>query len=221
MEIEKKSMSWRIDLLMCLVSATALYFAAHLGGAINVLQQGELVGPDDFLRIHQVLNWLEGQGWYDLKAYRMAPPDGADIHWSRLVDLPIGLLVEFFQLFAGWQTAWRLATIAWPYIVYVLTLLALIRLTQHFTGKVSSIFILLFYAMSAVTITETAVGRIDHHNVQILLYALALLGFVEKICGNVLVTDVACDLFGDIAKEIKSRAATDSEQGVCFGEAAA
>ena len=51
-----------------------------------VLREGELVGPDDFLRMHQVHNFLSGQGWFDMRAYRMFPPDGADIHWSRLVD---------------------------------------------------------------------------------------------------------------------------------------
>ena len=44
---------------------------------------------DDNMRIMQVRALLNGQGWYDLRQYRLNPPTGANIHWSRLVDLPI------------------------------------------------------------------------------------------------------------------------------------
>jgi hypothetical protein len=44
---------------------------------------------DDNMRIMQVRALLHGQGWFDLRQYRMNPPLGANIHWSRLVDLPI------------------------------------------------------------------------------------------------------------------------------------
>ena len=36
---------------------------------------------------------LDGQGWFDLRNYRLNPPGGFDIHWSRLVDLPIAGLI--------------------------------------------------------------------------------------------------------------------------------
>ncbi len=52
---------------------------------------------DDNMRIMQVRGLLHGQGWFDLRDYRMNPPYGANIHWSRLVDLPIaGLILEVF-----------------------------------------------------------------------------------------------------------------------------
>ena len=37
----------------------------------------------------QVRALIAGQDWYDLRQHRLNPPFGADIHWSRLVDLPI------------------------------------------------------------------------------------------------------------------------------------
>src|SRR3954463_7150898 len=64
---------------------------------------------DDNMRMMQVRAWLSGQGWYDLRQYRMNPPAGADIHWSRLVDLPIaGLKFAFAPIFGG-ATAERIA----------------------------------------------------------------------------------------------------------------
>lgn len=41
---------------------------------------------DDNLRMMQVRGLLAGQGWFDLRQYRLDPPMGADIHWSRLVS---------------------------------------------------------------------------------------------------------------------------------------
>ena len=57
-----------------------------------------LPDTDDNMRIMQVRALLHGQGWFDLRQYRMNPPFGENIHWSRLVDLPIaGLLRDLKQ----------------------------------------------------------------------------------------------------------------------------
>src|SRR4051812_30186269 len=54
---------------------------------------------DDNMRMMQVRALLAGQGWYDLAQHRLA---GSNIHWSRLVDLPIaGLKLAFTPLFGG------------------------------------------------------------------------------------------------------------------------
>ena len=48
-----------------------------------------LLDTDDNMRISQVRALLHGQDWFDLRQYRLNPPYGANIHWSRLVDLPL------------------------------------------------------------------------------------------------------------------------------------
>ena len=55
-------------------------------GQIRWLSLGD---TDDNMRLMQVRALLDGQGWYDLRNYRLNPPVGFDIHWSRIVDLPI------------------------------------------------------------------------------------------------------------------------------------
>ena len=64
----------------------ATYFIAERWTAIHAFALGD---TDDNMRIMQVRALLHGQGWYDLRQYRLDPPWGANIHWSRLVDLPI------------------------------------------------------------------------------------------------------------------------------------
>ena len=49
--------------------------------------------PDDYMRLAEARDWLAGQGWYDLRQHRFDPPAGADMHWSRLVDLPIAAVL--------------------------------------------------------------------------------------------------------------------------------
>ena len=66
----------------------------------NEIRWFGLGDTDDNMRIMQVRAWLHGQGWYDLRDYRMNPPFGANIHWSRIVDLPIaGLILALAHLF--------------------------------------------------------------------------------------------------------------------------
>jgi len=57
--------------------------------AILPLVGTDLAGPDDIMRMLQVRDWLSGQSWFDVTQYRINPPHGAAMHWSRLVDLPI------------------------------------------------------------------------------------------------------------------------------------
>src|SRR5437868_12898428 len=52
-----------------------------------------LPDADDNMRLMQVRDLLHGQPWYDLRQHRMNSPAGANIHWSRLVDLPIAALL--------------------------------------------------------------------------------------------------------------------------------
>ena len=64
--------------------------------AILPLTGTDLAGPDDIMRMLQVRDLLSGQSWFDITQYRISPPHGAPMHWSRLVDLPIAGFVLLF-----------------------------------------------------------------------------------------------------------------------------
>ncbi len=145
-----------------------------------VLLNGELVGPDDFLRFHQIENWMNGQAWYDQTVYRMFPPDGADIHWSRLVDVPVASITWFFNLFAPYELAMRIATIVWPTALMVATVLVLVAICDRLIRDSNRLLVMLFAVLCASSVVEFAPGRIDHHNVQILLFTLVMLGMVMR-----------------------------------------
>ena len=70
---------------------------------------GQSLSTDDAMRLVQVRDLLAGQSWFDLTQYRLSPPDGVAMHWSRLIDLPIALLIRAGELVLAPALAERLA----------------------------------------------------------------------------------------------------------------
>ena len=164
-----------------LLWAFLFYVVWNWKGMMLVFTQGVLPGPDDFMRLHQVQNWFAGQAWYDLKAYRMAPPLGADIHWSRLIDAPIAALIGIFHLFMDLTSASRMAAIVWPLAIFLMATAAIIAICDHLAGKEHRLLALFFFVLSINTLAEFRPGRLDHHNVQILLLILIFLGVARGL----------------------------------------
>ncbi len=169
--------SWKKVLLW----AFMFYLVWNWKSMALVFSQGVLPGPDDFLRLHQVQNWLTGQDWYDLTAYRMSPTIGADIHWSRLVDIPIAAIIVFFEFFTDSVTASRLAAILWPATLFLIAISAMIALCDRLAGKKHRLLALFFFVLSINTMAEFKPGRLDHHNVQIVLLILIMLGLAKGL----------------------------------------
>jgi len=128
---------------------------------------------DDAMRITVVRDFLAGQDWYDPVQHRLNTPYGAEIHWSRLIDLPIASLISLMRPLAG-TTADTIAVYLWP-LLLLLLLLALSALTTvKLVGREGLLPALALPAFSLATLVEFAPGRIDHHSAQILL-TLAML----------------------------------------------
>ncbi len=154
-----------------------------------VFSNGELMGPDDFLRMSQVHAWMQGQGWYDITAYKMVPPIGGDIHWSRLIDVPIAALIYFFDLFLSFEKATYLAAIVWPLLLMLITLAVWTLICDRLLNNYHRWLPAFFGILSISSINQFAAGRIDHHNVQILCFGLMILGLVnrDRKWGNILI----------------------------------
>lgn len=168
------------SLLKIIVWTLLFQLAWNWGRVIPVMMQGQLVGPDDFLRLHQVQNWMAGQGWYDISVARMFPPNGADIHWSRLVDVPIAGLIWLLDIVFDTKTATRLTTILWPSFLLAAVVAVLTLICDRLLKSYNRLLPMLFAVLCISSIAQFTPGRIDHHNVQILLFSLTILGFVSR-----------------------------------------
>jgi hypothetical protein len=130
---------------------------------------------DDNMRMMQVRAWLSGQSWYDLRQYRMNPPAGADIHWSRLVDLPIaGLKLLFAPIFGG-PTAERIAVAVAPLLPMLVAFWGVAAAVRRLIAPRSFAFALaiaiLLCGGSARSMWTPC--RIDHHGWQLALLAVS------------------------------------------------
>jgi hypothetical protein len=134
---------------------------------------------DDNMRMMQVRGLLSGQGWYDLRQYHLNPPYGANIHWSRLVDLPIAGLILGLRPFLGGPGAERWAVGIAPLLPYLLLLFSIALTTRRLISPAAYplAFLALFFAAS--TNGMYMPERIDHHGWQLALLALSIAGIAD------------------------------------------
>ena len=167
---------WRRVLLITWLLYVIVTCATHWR-PIQALALGD---TDDNLRLAQVRAWLGGQDWYDLVQHRFDPAHGgANIHWSRLVDLPIAAIILLLQPLVGGANAERIATALAPQIPLLLLMFSLAltmkRLVHDKAWPLPIIGLLCAYS----TIGMFAPLRIDHHGWQLAFLGLAISGMAD------------------------------------------
>lgn len=145
-------------------------------GAINALVLGD---TDDNMRLMQVRALLAGQGWYDLRQYRLSPPGGLDIHWSRLVDLPIAALILLFKPFVGTDQAERLACGIAPLLPLAIVMAALGATVRRLVAPTAWPIAIIVLLGCAAAMYMFAPLRIDHHGWQLAFLSLTVAGLTD------------------------------------------
>ncbi|WP_377297653.1 hypothetical protein [Rhizobium sp. SGZ-381] len=159
-------------------------YAVVVVAAIAVMGSGaDYVGPDndDVMRLVEVRDFLAGQGWFDLKQYRLGLDGGTLMHWSRLVDLPIAGLVRLFQLAGETQErAEALALAVWPLLMAVLFMVAAGLGGRRLGGAATMHIAFGLAALSVFTSLKFHPGAIDHHNIQMVVMMFLAASLVER-----------------------------------------
>lgn len=135
---------------------------------------------DDNMRLMQVRALLDGQGWFDLRQYRLSPPAGLDIHWSRIPDLPIAGLILLFDPLVGRAAAERIAVSVAPLLPLGVTLFALGFTVRRLIAPSSYLLAYIFLIGCTATILMFAPLRIDHHGWQLACLSLTLAGLADN-----------------------------------------
>jgi len=159
-------------ILVWAVTATALSFS--FGGFTPIFDR---LATDDAMRLVEVRDFLAGQSWFDLVQHRLAPPDGLPMHWSRLIDLPLAILIRAGETVLPTAGAERFALVAWPLLLLLPTLAGLAHLARRLADGRAAVLALLLAATIGTALQHFRPGAIDHHNAQIalLMWTLALL----------------------------------------------
>lgn len=130
---------------------------------------GTLFGDtDDAMRLVVVRDFLAGQNWFDHVQHRLNTPFGADIHWSRLIDLPIAVLITLFGILSPGNGE-TLALYVWPLGLMLVMFILSARLSIQLCGPDALLPALALPAFALPVLSEFGPGRIDHHNMQIIL----------------------------------------------------
>ena len=139
----------------------------------------DLLDTDDNMRISQVRALLHGQGWYDLRQYRLNPPFGANIHWSRLVDLPLVGLILLLRPLLGGAEAERIAVAVAPMLPYLLLLFGVALTARRLIHPAAVILAFIALLSAGSTNGMFMPTRIDHHGWQLALISIAVAGLVD------------------------------------------
>jgi hypothetical protein len=130
--------------------------------------------PDDQLRLVQLRDFLDGQSWFDTTQYRMNMPDGAPVHWSRLIELPLAIFVVLLTPLLGAARAEMVAGVAVPMLCLGGIAFLLVQIAERIGGRAAGIAAFLLTLMSPALLIQLRPMRIDHHGWQIFCAVLAL-----------------------------------------------
>ena len=166
---------WRLLVVLVWLGFCA-WFIFNKWAEIRFFALGD---TDDNMRMMQVRGLLHGQGWFDLRQHRMNPPFGANIHWSRLVDLPIAGLILGLRPLLGGPAAERWAVAIAPLLPYLLLLFSLALTARRLIDRRAypAAFLAVFFAGS--TNGMFMPERIDHHGWQLALLALCVAAIAD------------------------------------------
>jgi len=153
---------------------------------INTLM---LPDTDDNMRLMQVRGLLNGQAWFDLRQYALSPPAGANIHWSRLVDLPIAALILLFRPFVGGDIAERIAAAMAPLLPFLVMLISMAVVVRRLIAPYAYLLAIFLSCCAFVTMGMFMPMRIDHHGWQLAFLVMTLAGMADehRLRGGVIV----------------------------------
>ena len=126
--------------------------------------------PDDAMRLAQVRDLIAGQGWFDIKQYRVNPLEGGGLmHWSRFVDASITGLILLLQPILGETAGERWAIALYPQLLILPLFLLFGRILTALGDRRLVVAGLLIAFTGATFLQFFAPMRIDHHGWQLLL----------------------------------------------------
>ena len=152
--------------LWCL--AGALFVVCRDMGSGQIVPWATLGDTDDATRLVQVREWLAGAGWYDSLLPRFGGPQPLISHWSRLIDVPIAMLITFFAVFLSVEHAELAARIVWPTILLMVFLRVLVREAEVRGGVPAALAVIAFAVTTLSGLFQFRPGRLDHHNAMII-----------------------------------------------------
>ncbi|MEO0872436.1 MAG: hypothetical protein AAFY19_10865 [Pseudomonadota bacterium] len=137
--------------------------------------------PDDTMRLLQVRDLIAGQGWFDVTQYRVdAASGGVAMHWSRLVDIPLALVILVLTPFVGSASAETAALVITPLITLGAAMMLAARIAWRLLGDEETTLTALIMAVCVPVVFQLGPMRIDHHGWQLVCALAAMNGLMAR-----------------------------------------
>lgn len=167
-------------LLLALIAVACVMLAEGGRGFQILWNMG--ADNDSQVRLVQVRDLLAGQGWFDMHQYRLGMPEGSSMHWSRLVDAPIALIVLLVGAVTGSQAMGEIAAqILWPALNYVAAIYLVVRAARLYAGEEAMVPAAVIGGIGLYVVGIFGPGAIDHHNVQLVLVLAVMTFLLESL----------------------------------------
>ena len=134
---------------------------------------------DDNMRMMQVRALLNGQDWFDLRQYRLNPPFGANMHWSRLVDLPLAARILLLRPLVGGADAERIAAAVAPMLPYLVLLFGVALTARRLIDRRAFLLPIIAMIVAGLTNSMFMPERLDHHGWQLALLSVSIAGLAD------------------------------------------
>jgi hypothetical protein len=134
---------------------------------------GQFNDSDDYMRMVQVFNLLDGHGWFDLTQPRLSPGENFTLDWSRFVDLPLAGVILLTEPWVGRMAAAGVAAFMVPLLLLAGFVFAVPVLGRGLLPKNRAWWLVLVLLASMPLLREMRPMRVDHHGWQLFLALLA------------------------------------------------
>jgi hypothetical protein len=158
-------------LLVCVVM-TALSW--------RIVDQRAFPDPDDAMRLLEVRDWIGGQGWFDVSQYRLNPPAGVPMHWSRLVDIPLAAVILVARPLVGPDGAETAALILVPLLTLGIVMFLVNAIGRKLMDSRAALVAAVATPFSLGALKQMRPMRIDHHGWQIVMALVAILAALDQ-----------------------------------------
>ena len=135
---------------------------------------GELLGPDGYMRLVRIGELQGGTGWYESLIARSNAPYGDALHWTRPMDVIILMVATLASSFTNDAQALFFAGAVTSPIVAFFACIAMAWAARPVLGRDRAILAVFIFLLQPGVLSYTMLGRADHHSLQFVAFILCI-----------------------------------------------
>ena len=141
---------------------------------------GVLIDPDGYMRLARVAQLWQDGNWFDTVVTRIGPPEGLILHWSRPFDLLLLLGALLASPLLGFEAGLYWWGVVLGPLLQVAAVIALVWAAAPLLPRAWRCLLAFLFVSQPAIFGAFAVGRPDHHGVQVILFVL-LIGLTLRL----------------------------------------